>query len=371
MDYNELINKQQTEDYKINNDIHSIDDIVRLVRGGFTDWQQYGNVTVRRKDDLLIFNYNTMAQYEGRWNFFERVSRGLIINHQTGEIVARAFDKFFNWGEAGRTSSAPIRTIMEKVDGSLGVLYRVGDEYRIATRGSFDGDQALWATAFLRANYDLRDLPDELTLLFEIVYPDNRIVVDYGTRQDLVLLAARNRHTGEYLSFNQVREIGLRYGFSLPEVYEFADLDTLVAKTKTLDASVEGYVVEFADGQRFKFKSLRYLELHKLIVSLTFKNVLKAMQNGEIDAILATVPDEFLAETRSWIAQIQTTIAQVKAEVQQVFNEAPKSSRKEFAIWTNTHHRSLARYLFALLDDKDIEPLIYQYHDWEQNDYEE
>jgi len=53
--------------------------------------------------------------------------------------------------------------------------------------------------------------------------------------------------------------------------------------------------------------------------------------------------------------------------VQQVFNEAPKSSRKDFAIWTNTQHRSLARYLFALLDDRDIEPLIYQYHDWGQN----
>lgn len=79
------------------------------MREGFTDWQRYGNVTVRRKDDLLIFNYNTMAQYEGRWNFFERVSRGLIINHQTGEIVARAFDKFFNWGEGGRTSGqAPV-----------------------------------------------------------------------------------------------------------------------------------------------------------------------------------------------------------------------------------------------------------------------
>ncbi|MEM9950425.1 MAG: hypothetical protein AAF846_02400 [Chloroflexota bacterium] len=43
--------------------INSIDDIIELATSGFTDWRTYGHVTVRRYDDLLIFNYNTMAQY--------------------------------------------------------------------------------------------------------------------------------------------------------------------------------------------------------------------------------------------------------------------------------------------------------------------
>jgi hypothetical protein len=34
----------------------------------------------------------------------------------------------------------------------------------------------------------------------------------------------------------------------------------------------------------------------------------------------------------------------------------------------SSHHRSLQRYLFARLDGKDIEPLIYQYHDWGRAD---
>src|SRR5688572_28380108 len=193
-------------------EIASIDDIVHLAKQGFIDWKQFGYVTVRKQCDLLIFNYNTMAQYAENWTFFGRVSRGLIINHKTGEIVARAFDKFFNWGQANNTTASLV-TIMEKVDGSLGVLYRVDSEYRIATRGSFDGRQALWATEFLQAHYDLTGLPNELTLLFEIVYPDNRIVVNYGSREDLVLLAARNRFTGDYLPFADVRKIGEKYRF--------------------------------------------------------------------------------------------------------------------------------------------------------------
>ena len=61
-------------------------------------------MVVRRKGELAIFNYTKAAQFAERWNFFERVSRGLILNAVTGEVVARSFDKFFNWGEGGRTT---------------------------------------------------------------------------------------------------------------------------------------------------------------------------------------------------------------------------------------------------------------------------
>lgn len=349
------------------NKIESIEDIVRLVLDpSFEDWQQFGHVTVRRKDDLLLFNYNAMAQYSETWTYFERVSRGLIINHTTGEIVARSFDKFFNWNPNGQYSTdAPIISITEKMDGSLGILYRVDGEYRMATRGAFESEQALWATDYLNQHYALSDLSNELTLLFEIIYPKNRVVVDYGKREDLVLLAARNRFTGDYLPFSDVEKFGEKYDFALPKTYDFADVDSIIDNATALDANHEGYVAEFADGSRFKFKSLAYLKLHKLISTLTLKNVLKAMQAGTIEQILETVPDEFLDETRQWINEIEQTIAAIQRDTQAAFDIAPKSSRKEFAQWVMTNHQPLRRYLFAMLDEKDIVPLIYQHHDWD------
>ena len=80
-------------------EIKSIADIQTLIKLGNIDWSQYGYVTVKKHDGLLIFNYNAMAQYHGSWNFFERVSRGLIFDAQSAENVARGFDKFFNWFE--------------------------------------------------------------------------------------------------------------------------------------------------------------------------------------------------------------------------------------------------------------------------------
>lgn len=85
------------------NEIQSIEDIQTLVRRGFRDWEQYGAVNASYHDGLIVFDYKSEAQYANRWNFFERVSRGLIIDEETGEIVARPFDKFFGDERARRS----------------------------------------------------------------------------------------------------------------------------------------------------------------------------------------------------------------------------------------------------------------------------
>lgn len=353
-------------------EITTINDIQQLVIEGFTDWQRYGNVNTRRHGDLIIFNYNSFAQFEGRWSFFERVSRGLILHAQTGEVVARGFDKFFGWLEGGRYTSAPLVVVTEKVDGSLGLLYRTRDGYRISTRGNLTSVQGAWASQFLNSHYDLTDLPDELTLIFEIIYPENRVIVNYGERRDLVLLAARNRHTGDYLPFApDVINLASRFGFSLPVTYpEFQSVEDVLKHLATLDANHEGYVIEFADGNRFKFKGARYLELHKLVFGLSFKNTLEAMQNGTVQEILDAVPDEFLNEVKAWIAEIDGVLNSTKARVQSAFEAAPKDTRKDFALWLQANQRDIAGYLFAMFDGKPIEPLIYRYHAWGHDETE-
>ncbi len=342
-------------------EITSIEQIQQLAKEGFTEWKQLGDVSVERDGDLLIFNYTAKAQYEGRWNFFERVSRGLIVNAVTGEIVARAFDKFFNWMQDGQKSNGHIVTITEKMDGSLGILYRVGGEYRISTRGNFHSEQAEWATKFLHEHYTLDGLPNELTLLFEIIYPENRVIIDYQGRKDLVLLAARNRFTGAYLPFfPDVQLLADKYGFPLPKVYTFNNVTAIMERLGKMDRDEEGFVVEFSDGQRFKFKGDKYLELHKLVFSLSFKNTLQAVVTKQVDYIREQIPDEFLADFNGWVKEIEETRERIKREVAEAFAQAPKDTRKDFALWVMSNHKDLSSYLFAMLDGYDIEPIIYK-----------
>ena len=258
-------------------------DLQALVRKGFTDWERFGNVRAVYNDGMVLFNYTHAAQHEGCWNWFEQVSRGLILDAENGEVIARPFDKFWNWNERGRTTDARLVSVTEKMDGSLGILYRIGHpyyQYAIATRGSFDSEQAKWASTELAIGHDIEDLPHRFTLLFEIIYPENRIVVDYGNTAALFLLAVRDRFTGKYLYWRELYDFAQHYGFPTPEACHFDSVEDIIAAKERLDGNAEGWVAEFSDGQRFKFKGDRYMEIHRIVHAASFKRVLESVASG-------------------------------------------------------------------------------------------
>ena len=344
------------------NMLEQMTDLQALVRGGFTDWEQFGNVRAVHKDGLVLFNYTRAAQFEGRWNWFERVSRGLILNAETGEVVARPFDKFWNWGERDRTSDARLVSVTEKLDGSLGVLYRTGclEQFAIATRGSFDSEQAQWASEELAVGYDIEDLPDSFTLLFEIIYPDNRIVMDYEGAEGLYLLAVRDRFTGKYLYWRDVYDLAREYGFPVPKVHQFDSVEDIIAAKQELDGNAEGWVAEFSDGQRFKFKGARYMEIHRIVHAASFKRVLETVAAGTYDETMTAVPDELLDEIREWKAHIDEVVTNTIERVEAGYAIAPRDDRKTFALWARANALELAPYLFRRLDGQDYTGLIYK-----------
>jgi RNA ligase len=331
--------------------------LASLVVEGETDWKRYGDVKAVYRDGLVLFNYTPAAQSSGRWNWFERVCRGLILDCETGEVVARPFDKFFNWGEGGRATNARLVEVTEKLDGSLGILYRHRGEQRIATRGSFDGEQALWATELLK-RFDLAGLPQQFTLLFEIIYPGNRVVVDYGALEDLVLTGVRNRFSGQDLPYPAVKDVARRCGFSVVPAARIESVEQALALAGKLEANREGWVLRFADGQRFKVKGDAYRELHRLLCGLSKKRVHQAMVRGLLDELLDTIPDGFLREAQQWREEIETQVEAAVRRVARAFAGAPKGTRKEFALWVRDNHPQDAPYLFAALDGRDVRDLI-------------
>lgn len=338
--------------------MNSIKELQKLILQGETDWEQYGDVRATYKNDLVLFNYTHDAQYNCRWNWFERVSRGLILSTKSGEVVARPFDKFYNWLEGGRKVSGHIVTITTKIDGSLGILYR-DNGFKIATRGSFDGEQATWATKHLQ--WYEPNIPEDLTLLFEIIYPENRIVIDYGNMEELILLAARNRFTGEYLPFYpNLYELADSLGFLTPEIFDFNNVDDIIEACASLSVESEGWVVEFSDGQRVKFKGDRYVELHRLVTNATFKRVLEAVRDNTYGWMVKDIPDELMDQIREWKQEIDRVVEHTVEKVESVYEEIKGASdRKAFAASAN-NHQSIAPYLFCKLDGKDYVERIYK-----------
>lgn len=154
--------------------------------------------------ELAILNYTDKAQFDSHWNSVTKVTRGLIYNRKTGEVVARGLPKFFNYGDEAHTGQldpdTPILGAYEKWDGSLGIRYRKPDgTFAIATRGSFMSVQALHATELLESDPSACVHPvDGVTDLFEIIFPENRIVVDYGGMDELIHLGRMHVESGAF-----------------------------------------------------------------------------------------------------------------------------------------------------------------------------
>lgn len=330
----------------------ALQDLLNKVREGFSDWESLGHIFVREKDDLKLFSYTPQATYTGEWNSYERICRGLIIQN-SGTLVARPFDKFFNWGERGQYGTGHIVSATEKLDGSLGILYYHNGKHHIATRGSFIGDQAVWATEFLYACYGWQDVPKlPYTLLFEIIYPDNRIVVDYGNREDLFLIGARHIESGKMLPYfgkESLFQLSQDFGFPLPKYYAFNNITQLLEATGQLDENHEGWVVELSDGSRWKFKGDRYIELHRLINTISMKKAILAI--GQDDR-LPPLPPALQAEWDSLKSEASKKYTELKQRIHMLFEAAPKTTRKEFAKFAVTHN-PYTTVLFEKLDNKD------------------
>ena len=160
-----------------------------------------GRRTHPKFPNLTTVGYTDRCQFDNHWTPTTRACRGIIYEADTLEVLARPFAKFFNYGQdadAQYDLDAPILGAYNKWDGSLGIRYNRPDgRVAIATRGSFDSEQARHATA-LAWRMGWEPLAPGMTLLYEIIYPTNRIVIDYGNKDALEYLGAVDVETGRY-----------------------------------------------------------------------------------------------------------------------------------------------------------------------------
>ena len=71
------------------------------------------------------------------------------------------------------------------------------------TRGSFFSEQALKAEEIFNRKYSDQDVMRECTYCFEIIYPKNKIVVDYDKTEDLILLCITHVKSAKHVNIDQ------------------------------------------------------------------------------------------------------------------------------------------------------------------------
>lgn len=306
--------------------------------------------------DLFIHNYTARAQWEKHWTPATLMCRGLILNGRD-EIVARPFPKFFNYEEVADRIPAEPFEVFDKLDGSLGILYWTNEGPAIATRGSFTSPQAVEATKILR-QHDVSEFAlwsrGGWTVLFEILFPQNRIVVDYGTRRELVLLAAiDNDHGGDMAYEGGIANSG--WPHIVKRFDGLTDIDAIKAAHRD---NAEGFVLRFASGFRCKVKLAEYVRLHKLLTGITPRHVWEELKAGRgMASIVERVPDEFF----NWMMGIEAGLWQkyetIEAECRRLHRSDFPNRRTAAAYITKQKYPSI---LFAMLDGKPYADAIWK-----------
>jgi RNA ligase len=248
-------------------DILDIDNLRRLIGAG------YISENLHNKFPLAILNYTKLAQADDNlvWDNEMSLSRGLIYNTKTNEVVAVPYRKF--WDMETLTENLPDETpiFLEKLDGSMGTLYEFEGHNYVATRGSFDSVLAEWATEWLNIRYPRLKLPKLTTIIVEIIVNFNRIVVEYDF-EGLVVTGAVNITTTKEIYRDYLKDYCRAMGLSIVKEYRSSLSNVLNEDVKNR----EGYVVNFpSTGIKVKVKFDSYKKLHRILTTSNVKSMLE------------------------------------------------------------------------------------------------
>lgn len=321
-----------------------------------------GYVTARSHPHLplTVFNYTPKAVYEPLWDEVTLRCRGLIAD-TNGLIVGNCMNKFFNYGEPSAKdidTVGPVQ-VTDKLDGSMGNVIFYNGELIVATRGSFESEQAKWAHDYISKNPELYDAfkvicSENVTAVVEIIYPENRIVVDYGDMTAVVLIGAIGNYeltAGKQLWIPADKI----YSWPGPVVERFKASSFEQALRIPPRLNREGIVIYFEkSGQRLKIKQEDYLIAHRFISNLTPKNIWDQLRNGKtVEDMLEIAPDEFHGMVREISSVILDNFHRVETEVEREFITLAMqkfATRKDFAEAIKNH--PLRGLLFLRLDNR-------------------
>lgn len=245
----------------------------------FDDLTAELGILVRKHDTLplVILNYDQIKS--PKTHPIVRECRALVLHSKTYEVVAKSFNRFFNWGEV--VEEMPLFDfsdfiVQSKEDGSLVLLYHFDGHWHANTRGGFALDKMehqdfTWRDGICKAlrltNLDLLDnyLDKRYTYVCEFCSPWNKIVRQYA--EPVMYLLTAFEGTRE-LSWEELDTHEQAHGImSTPDRFEFKSIEEIqdfLTQKAADDPTFEGVVIRDRAGHRWKIKSATYLDLREL-----------------------------------------------------------------------------------------------------------
>jgi len=350
----------------------------------FTDWLEdlnqekynkvFDNVETTQHENFLIVRYGLLHDLDGLWEpgSIFRECRSIVIDLMNERLVLAPFQKFFNFNEIHENSpevlfddmlDAKLIEVTNKLDGSMqSATWYDGDVFMSGSR-SINPEQT-WRLAdgysmLTGGHIKLLKAMKEHTFIFEYIALKDAHVVKYKKEDEgLHLIGARSKITGELLSHKNLKLLADIYDISLVEKEELS-LSDLLDKMKTEKSEhKEGWVLNI-NGRLVKFKCNDYVQIHKLLDSVSSVNVIiKNIADGTYDDMVSKVPDSYRGRVESIAKLVFKYIDDVHSNVKKYFKEGMQHSfndRKMFMIWVDKNvPKKYASYVRELYLGKEV-----------------
>lgn len=316
------------------------------------------SLSIKRKDTRILFKY---SQIESDFSLdIVKEARGLILEDKTWKVICYPFNKFFNFGEEYADNidweSAVVET---KEDGSLIKIYFYNDEWKVATNGTIDAEDAelqsgpyknfkqLFDAAAEKCHFDFSKLNRYFTYCCEICSEFN-IIICPQSEMRLIHIGTRNNRT--------FQEVEADIGIPHPQRYALSSLEDCIAMAKTFDFTKEGFVVKDKNYNRIKVKSEDYVRVHRLANNglMTEERAIELIRANELDEFFTYFPHykEYIGRIKAKIAALSYTIDKDISRARVIKENS--SSRKDFAAWV-VGLSSLEKAIAFLVYDEKIE----------------
>jgi hypothetical protein len=235
---------------------------------------------------IASMNFTRNVFFDKSWDDVSIKARGLFFDRNTGEVVARGYDKFFNIGERaetrldalGETLKFPVAAFV-KENGYLGNLGfdSTTKQLVFASKSTPDSDFAAWFKEIFDAKTTpvereeirrfMRDF--ECSMVFEVIDPvRDPHMIDYPEAKIVLLDVFHRSISGDKLSYDELKRVGASLGLevkqramsfrSFEQMKGFLDNKEGDLNWRFEGRDIEGFVFEDAAGFQTKDKVTNY-----------------------------------------------------------------------------------------------------------------
>jgi len=305
-------------------------------------------------DDRVILKYGIDSK--PKFHPIITECRGLILSLPDYKVLARGFDRFFNYGEGEdkETFNWDNCIVFNKLDGSLCKVYHDGIKWCVSTNGTAfaEGETPMGKTyhdLFVEAiGMDLQKgfehCAKHYTYIFELTSPENRIVTRYSETK-ATLLAVRSNFDSAYVLYDILEDTNMfTFKCNLTESYDLNSPEDIIDFVEGRDAMDEGVVCyDTITQKRIKIKNASYVAIHHLRGNeVTKKSMLALVLKGEVEEYLTYFPEDF-----DVITPIMMKFKDLKIDIVNTYTRYYQiEDQKEFAL--KVKDLNYSSYLFAM-----------------------